>query len=44
MPMLKGAVSVTLLILNTLFWGIPLTALTLLKLVTPAGRLKTTVQ
>lgn len=44
MPMLKGAVSVTLLILNTLFWGIPLTALTLLKLVTPAGRLKRTVQ
>lgn len=44
MPMLKGVVSVALLILNTLFWGIPLTTLTLVKLLTPAGRLRKKVQ
>ncbi|MDI5933009.1 acetyltransferase [Halomonas kalidii] len=40
MSSLKGLVSVLLLILTTLFWGIPLIALTLLKLVTPGRRLR----
>ncbi|KPQ18934.1 MULTISPECIES: acyltransferase [unclassified Halomonas] len=43
MPILKGVISVTLLTLNTLFWGIPLIALTLVKLVTPSGRPRQTV-
>lgn len=40
MSSLKGLVSVLLLILTTLFWGIPLIALTLVKLVTPGRRLR----
>ncbi len=35
MPTLKGLVSLLLLTLNTLFWGVPLILLTLVKLVTP---------
>ncbi|WP_110677915.1 acyltransferase [Salinicola sp. RZ23] len=38
MSTLKGLVSVLLLIANTLFWGVPLIALTALKLVTPTRR------
>ncbi|WP_342594499.1 acyltransferase [Salinicola lusitanus] len=38
MSTLKGCVSVLLLVLNTLFWGMPLVALTILKLVTPTRR------
>ena len=38
MATLKGLVSVLLLIVNTLFWGVPLYLLTLLKLVTPTRR------
>lgn len=38
MSTLKGIVSVTLLVLNTLFWGLPLIALTGLKLITPTRR------
>jgi len=38
MSILKGLISVLLLILSTLFWGMPLVALTLLKLVTPTRR------
>ncbi|MGQ7244799.1 acyltransferase [Salinicola sp. V024] len=38
MSTLKGVISVLLLILNTLFWGIPLVALTAMKLVTPTRR------
>ncbi|MCH4562903.1 acetyltransferase [Halomonas sp. EGI 63088] len=40
MPFLKGLVSSLLLVLTTLFWGIPLVALTLVKLVTPGRRLR----
>ncbi|WP_110647644.1 acyltransferase [Salinicola peritrichatus] len=38
MSTLKGFVSVLLLIIGTLFWGVPLIALTLLKIVTPTRR------
>ena len=38
MATLKGQESVLLLIVNTLFWGVPLYLLTLLKLVTPTRR------
>lgn len=40
MPILKGLVSALLMVLNTLFWGVPLIFLTLLKLVVPGQRLK----
>jgi len=40
MPILKGLVSALLLTLNTLFWGVPLILLTLLKLIVPGQRLK----
>ncbi|MCL5427147.1 MAG: acyltransferase [Gammaproteobacteria bacterium] len=40
MPILKGLVSALLLVLNTLFWGVPLIFLTLLKVVVPGQRLK----
>ncbi|WP_136067646.1 acetyltransferase [Modicisalibacter radicis] len=40
MSTLKGLVSLLLLIFSTLFWGIPLLVLTLLKLVTPTRRLR----
>lgn len=40
MPLLKGSVSLLLLTLTTLFWGIPLVLLTLLKVVTPGHRLR----
>ncbi|SDK96809.1 Acyltransferase [Modicisalibacter muralis] len=40
MSTLKGLVSMLLLVLSTLFWAIPLYALTLLKLVTPTRRLR----
>ncbi|WP_340638171.1 1-acyl-sn-glycerol-3-phosphate acyltransferase [Salinicola tamaricis] len=38
MSTLKGLVSVLLLIANTLLWGLPLIALTAIKLVTPTRR------
>ncbi|WP_251978047.1 acyltransferase [Salinicola avicenniae] len=38
MSSLKGAVSILLLVTNTLFWGVPLTVLTLVKLLTPTRR------
>ncbi|WP_110665111.1 acyltransferase [Salinicola halophilus] len=38
MSSLKGVVSVGLLVLNTLFWGVPLIALTAVKLMTPTRR------
>jgi len=40
MPLLKGSVSLLLLSLTTLFWGLPLIALTLLKLITPGRPLR----
>ncbi|WP_346798389.1 acyltransferase [Halomonas sp. Bachu 37] len=40
MAILKGFVSVMLLTLNTLFWGVPLVALTLLKVIAPGFKLK----
>lgn len=40
MPFLKGLVSSLLLVLTTLFWGVPLVALTLVKLVTPGRHLR----
>ncbi len=40
MSTLKGIVSVLLLILSTLFWGIPLVLLTALKLITPGRPLR----
>nr|WP_163503244.1 acyltransferase [Halomonas socia] len=40
MPTLKGLVSVLLLIATTLFWGIPLFVLILLKLLAPGRRAK----
>ncbi len=40
MSTLRGLVSLLLLILSTLFWGVPLIALTLLKLITPTRRLR----
>ena len=40
MPIVKGLVSALLLVLNTLFWGVPLILLTLLKVVAPGQRLK----
>ncbi|WP_339882689.1 acetyltransferase [Vreelandella maris] len=40
MPIFKGLVSALLLTLNTLFWGVPLILLTLLKLIAPGQRLK----
>ncbi|MBB3192566.1 acetyltransferase [Halomonas cerina] len=40
MSTVRGLVSVLLLSLTTLFWGIPLVLLTLLKLVTPGRRLR----
>lgn len=40
MPFLRGFVSSLLLVLTTLFWGIPLIALTLVKLVMPTRRLR----
>ncbi len=40
MSTLKGIVSLLLLTLNTLFWAVPLIALTLLKLVTPGRPLR----
>ena len=38
MSTLKGCISVLLLVINTLFWGIPLIVLTAVKLVTPIRR------
>ncbi|MCG6657060.1 acyltransferase [Halomonas campisalis] len=40
MSTLKGIVSILLLIITTLGWGIPLIALTLVKLITPGRRLR----
>lgn len=40
MPLIKGSVSLLLLTLTTLFWGLPLIALTLLKLITPGRPLR----
>ncbi|MDN3520928.1 acetyltransferase [Halomonas ramblicola] len=40
MPLLKGIVSILLLSLTTLLWGIPLVLLTLVKIVTPGRRLR----
>ncbi|MFD2189898.1 acyltransferase [Pistricoccus aurantiacus] len=40
MSSLKGIVSLLLLTFNTLFWGIPLIFLTLVKLITPGRRLR----
>jgi 1-acyl-sn-glycerol-3-phosphate acyltransferase len=40
MPTLKGLVSLLLLTLNTLAWGIPLILLTLVKLITPGRTLR----
>ncbi|WP_355660160.1 acyltransferase [Halomonas salifodinae] len=40
MPLLKGSVSLLLLTLTTLLWGIPLVVLTLLKVITPGHRLR----
>ncbi|AMC99538.1 MULTISPECIES: acyltransferase [Halomonas] len=40
MSTLKGIVSVLLLILSTLFWGVPLVLLTALKLITPGRPLR----
>lgn len=40
MPILKGSVSLLLLTLTTLFWGIPLLLLTLVKVITPGHRLR----
>src|SRR5690554_8059189 len=40
MPTLKGLVSILLLTLNTLFWGVPLIILTLIKLITPGRPLR----
>ncbi len=40
MPILKGFVSTLLLTLNTLFWGVPLILLTLLKVIAPGRQLK----
>ncbi|MCS2610661.1 acetyltransferase [Halomonas dongshanensis] len=38
MPIIKGVVSCLLLVLSTLFWGVPLILLTLAKLLTPSQR------
>ncbi|HBN60925.1 MAG TPA: acyltransferase, partial [Halomonas sp.] len=35
MPIIKGGVSILLLTLNTLVWGVPLIILTLLKVIVP---------
>lgn len=40
MSTLKGLVSILLMIITTLGWGIPLIALTLVKLITPGRRLR----
>ncbi|OUE38363.1 acyltransferase, partial [Billgrantia desiderata SP1] len=40
MAPLKGLISVLLLVINTLFWSIPLILLTLLKLITPTRPLR----
>ncbi|PJX15651.1 acyltransferase [Halomonas sp. 141] len=40
MPIIKGAVSILLLTLNTLVWGVPLIILTLLKVITPGRKAK----
>ncbi|MFC2993319.1 MULTISPECIES: acetyltransferase [Halomonas] len=40
MPIFKGLVSILLLFLTTVLWGIPLILLTLLKLVTPSRNLR----
>lgn len=40
MSTLRGIVSLLLLTLNTLFWAVPLIALTLLKLITPGRPLR----
>jgi 1-acyl-sn-glycerol-3-phosphate acyltransferase len=40
MPTLKGLVSLLLLTLNTLVWGVPLILLTLVKLITPGRPLR----
>ncbi|WP_075879287.1 acyltransferase [Vreelandella massiliensis] len=40
MPIVKGVVSCLLLTINTLFWGVPLITLTLLKLLMPTQALK----
>ncbi|GHE19613.1 acyltransferase [Halomonas urumqiensis] len=40
MSTLKGLVSILLLVVTTLSWGVPLVALTLVKLVTPGRRLR----
>ncbi|MBH8580660.1 acyltransferase [Bisbaumannia pacifica] len=40
MPILKGSVSLLLLTLTTLLWGLPLLLLTLLKVITPGHRLR----
>ena len=38
MSTLKGCISVLLLLINTLFWGMPLIVLTAVKLATPIRR------
>ncbi|AVI63403.1 acyltransferase [Halomonas sp. GFAJ-1] len=40
MPIVKGVVSVLLLIVSTLFWGVPLILLTLAKVITPGRHRK----
>jgi 1-acyl-sn-glycerol-3-phosphate acyltransferase len=40
MPIVKGLVSALLFAVNTIFWGVPLIALTLLKLLAPTQALK----
>lgn len=40
MPIVKGTVSILLLTLSTLFWGVPLILLTLLKVIVPGRRPK----
>ena len=40
MPIVKGVISCLLLTINTLFWGVPLITLTLLKLLMPTQALK----
>ncbi|MWJ28423.1 acyltransferase [Halomonas sp. ZH2S] len=40
MPILKGLVSIVLLTINTLFWGVPLIVLTLLKVIAPGRAMK----
>ncbi|BCA91786.1 MAG: acyltransferase [Pseudomonadota bacterium] len=40
MPIIKGGVSILLLTLNTLVWGVPLIILTLLKVIVPGRRQK----